>query len=272
MGKIRTRFIGDESMEEKQKKEQKERTARKKAEKMAEQVDKHMDAQEEGEEKAVTKETESAKAQTEQKPTKSKKIKTHGKQYLAARKKVDFEKSYELAEAIALLKKIAFAKFPESVELHVNLIEMGLKGEVELPYSTGKEIRIAIVDDAVIEKLEKGIIDFDMLITHPSFMPKIAKFARVLGPKGLMPNPKAGTVSTNPEEVAKKFQKGTLRWKSESKAPLLHQMVAKLGAKDEEIIANITALLRSIGKKNYRAVFIKSTMSPALRLSLESLE
>src|SRR3990167_7654363 len=80
------------------------------------------------------------------------------------------------------------------------------KKEIKLPNSIGKEVRVRVIDDKTIEQIEKGKIDFDILIAHPSYMPKIVKFAKILGPKGLMPNPKAGTISEKPEETAKKFE------------------------------------------------------------------
>lgn len=267
MGKIRTRFIGDELLEDEQKKEQKERAKRKKMEKILGENPEVSDELVEKSEKAAAASAEAPAPKEVQQPSKA--PRKRGKNYKDAKKKLDLDKTYEVKEAIEALKKAAFAKFAESVELHLNLLKDGLKGEVELPYSTGKTVRVAIVDDKVIEKLEQGVIDFDILITHPSFMPRIAKFARTLGPKGLMPNPKSGTVSTNPEEVAKKFEKGTLRWKSESKAPLIHQMIAKLPSSAEEIEANVLAFVESVGKKNIKAAYIKSTMSPAVKINLE---
>lgn len=119
--------------------------------------------------------------------------------------------------------------------------------------------------------MEKGIIDFDILITHPSFMPKLAKYAKVLGPKGLMPNPKAGTVSTAPEEVAKKFQTGVMRWKSEAKFPLLHQMIAKISLENDKIEENAVVFIQSVGKAHIKEVFIKTTMSPSMKIDIEKL-
>lgn len=270
MGKIRTRFIGDESVEDEQKKDQKERAKRKKMEKILGENPEISDELTEKNEKGESQEETPRSATPVMAPKKA--PRKRGKNYTAAKKKLDIDKMYEIAEAIDAIKKAAFAKFPESVELHLNLLKDGLKGEVELPYSTGKTVRVAIVDDKVIEKLEQGVIDFDILITHPSFMPRIAKFARTLGPKGLMPNPKSGTVSTTPEEVAKKFEKGTLRWKSESKAPLIHQMVAKLPASTDEISANVVSFIQSVGKKNIKAAYIKSTMTPAVQINLDTIE
>lgn len=254
MGKIRTRFIGIEEVEKQQKEEQKKRSHEKKSEKVEDVVD-----------------VEQAEQKKSKKAKKVTKERVRGKKYQEALKKIDEKKLYDLNDAIETLKKIAFAKFEESVELHLNVLKEGLRGEIELPHSTGKTVRVVIVNDAVLEDIEKGILNFDMLIAHPSFMPKLAKFARILGPKGLMPNPKAGTVSPNPEEAAKKFEKGTLRWKAESKFPIVHQLIAKLPHETNAIVENATVFINAVGKKNIKNAFIKSSMSPSLKVNLESI-
>ena len=114
----------------------------------------------------------------------------------------------------------------------------------------------------------QGKIEFDVLVTHPSFMPKLAKFAKVLGPKGLMPNPKAGTVSTKPEEVVKKFEKGMLRWKTEAKFPLIHQMIGKISFEEKKLIANAEKFIEAVGKTHIKNAFIKTTMSPSIKLEM----
>lgn len=178
------------------------------------------------------------------------------------------DRTVTLADAIKLLRKIKYAKFDESVELHLNIDKEGLKGEVELPHSTGKSTRIKIVDDKVLADIEKGEFNFDVLITHPQYMSRLARFAKVLGPKGLMPNPKAGTISDNPEEVVKKFSQGAIRWKTEAKAPLIHQMIGKISFEDKALVENASALLSSVGKSHIQSAFIKTTMSPSLPIEL----
>ena len=185
-----------------------------------------------------------------------------------SKKQVDGKKTYSVKDGVSLLKKLKFAKFDESVELHLNVDEIGLKGEVELPHSTGKTTKVKIVDDKVLEDIEKGKLDFDILITHPQYMPKLARFAKVLGPKGLMPNPKAGTISPKPEEVAKKFSKGGVRWKTEAKAPIIHQMIGKISNDEKVIEDNASAFLSSIGKNHILSAFIKTTMSPSVKLQI----
>ncbi|MFH1827074.1 MAG: hypothetical protein ABH812_01410 [bacterium] len=270
MGKVRTRFIGIEEVEKKEKKEQKERAQEKKLDK------KKPDAKvvEQKKEKKQEKVKEPIKLANKEEVDKTKKkIKTapsskkRGKNYLVAKK--DTSKiGVTLLEAIKLIKKIKYAKFDESIELHIKILKEGQKGEVKMPHSIGKELKVGIVDDKLLIELEKGKIDLDVLITHPSFMPKIVKFAKILGPKGLMPNPKSGTISEKPEEVAKKFKSGVLKWKSELKQPLIHQQVAKLSLEDKKIEENIKAFLESVGKSNIQEVFIASTMSPSIRLDI----
>ncbi len=261
MGKVKTRILGLEEVEEKQKKEQKEKAAIKKASKKKDVV----------EDSSSTTKVEAPRDEKKEKklPKKAVDVKPRGKKYQEAKKAVKSGNFYDVTEAVAILKKMNTAGFDESVELHFVVDEQGLKGEVELPYSTGKKVRVAIVDDKILSNLEKGVIDFDILITHPSFMPKLAKFAKVLGPKGLMPNPKAGTISPKPEEVAKKFEKGTLRWKTEPKFPLVHQMVGKKSFEDKKLIENTTKFIESIGKKHILKAYMKSTMSPSIKLELK---
>lgn len=269
MGKIRTRVLGIDDVEEKQKKEQKLRSEEKKLEKKKA-------------EREVKKETEKtvavAEAKPEKKPPKAKKTegraatsKTRSKKYLASKKFVDQTKSYSLKEAVSILKKIKYSKFDESVELHINVDVTGLKGELELPHSTGKTVRVVIVSDAVLADIEKGKFDFDVLVSHPSFMPKLARHAKVLGPKGLMPNPKAGTISPHPEEVAKKYEKGLTRWKTEPKFPLVHQMIGKLSLEEKALVENATAILNSVGALHIQKAVVKSTMSPGVKVDVEKL-
>jgi len=261
MGKIKARLIGDLEIEQKQKEEQKRKAQEKKLKKKAEPKKVNEEENKKSEVKKLSAlETKSAL-----------KNKKQGKKYQTAKAKIEAGKFYSLEEAVSLLKKINFTKFDSSVELHLNVDSVGLKGEVSLPYSIGKKLRVAILDDALLAEIEQGQINFDVLIAHPAFMPKLAKYARLLGPKGLMPNPKAGTVSSEPEKVAAKFAQGVIRWKTEAKYPLIHQLVAKLSADEKNIVANIKEFIKSVGKNHIKKAFIKSTMSPALKINLETV-
>lgn len=284
MGKIRTRILGLEEIEKKQKEEQKKKAEEKK------QAKKKIRAQGlKGGERMVEVEVgeedlakmEKAKKIIEEKKEikkleikKLRKKKVRGSKYQKAKEelnKILKNGKLSLKEAVAILKKIRFANFDESVELHLNVDKVGLKGEVELPHSTGKSVKVAVVDEKILEEIEKGKINFDVLITHPSFMPKLVKYAKILGPKGLMPNPKAGTISEKPEEVVKKFQKGVLRWKTEPKFPLIHQMIGKISAEEKNLVENASAFIKSVGVAHIKSAFIKTTMSPAVKIEVSSL-
>ena len=256
MGKIRTRILGLADIEKQQKEEQKVHSAEKKAHESVEEVE--------------SSPVEKSKKEVQKKANVSKKVR--GKKYLEAKKKFGEVKKMKLAEAVELLKKAKYVSFDESVDVHMNVEKTGLRGEVELPHSTGKTVRVAIVNDAVLEQLANGKIEFDILVTHPSFMPKLARYAKVLGPKGIMPNPKAGTVSTNPEEVAKKFMKGTLRWKTEPKFPLIHQMIGKLSYDSKNLTENAQKFIDSVGKAQIKALFIASSMGPSIEIEIEKEE
>lgn len=269
MGKIRTRTLGLEEVEEKQKKEQKNRADEKKLKKTTKTTKEEKEVASEAVE--VEKPKKEKKSDLKKTDVKKEVSSALSKKHMAALKKVDPKKNYSLSEAIKHLKVIAHAGFDESVELHINLDEQGLRGEVDLPHSIGKTVRVKIVDDSVIGAIEKGTIDFDVLISHPSYMPKLVKFAKILGPRGLMPNPKTGTVSTNPQETMNKFTKGVIRWKSEAKFPLLHQLIGKVSYKPEMIEENIRTFIKSLGKAHIKKAFIKTTMSPAMKLDIESL-
>lgn len=174
--------------------------------------------------------------------------------------------TYTLPQALEALKKFKKSKFDETVELHINTKEKGVSGQATLPHGTGKTLRIKVADDATISEVEKGKINFDVLVAHPSMMPKLAKVARVLGPRGLMPNPKNGTITDKPEEAVKKLSGGQISYKTESAAPIIHTIVGKVSFEDKKLSENITTLLSSIGTANIKSATLKSTMSPGIRL------
>ncbi len=204
----------------------------------------------------------------------SQSTKSHGKKYLESRenfaKYADAQKQggLEVKEVVELLKANKKAKFVETVELHINTVDQNIKGEVLLPHSTGKVVSIAVADDVLIEKLEKGIIDFDILVTTPSMMPKLTKFAKILGPKGLMPNPKSGTVGANTTELVQKFSGNTLRYKTESKAPIIHLVVGKIDREVSVLVENINAIIKAVDGKNIKAAYLSLTMSPSIRIKV----
>lgn len=276
MGKIRTKILGLEEVEKSQKEEAKKRSEEKKlkkakTEKSEEVVEEKKSLPQKKDESAESVEKKDIKV-VKNKVKKEEKVKIvekkRGKKYQEVKKLVDRSKEYSVEHAVELLKKLKTVKFDESVEIHMNVDETGLRGEVDLPHSTGKIVKVAVVSDEVLAEIEKGQMNFDILVTHPSFMPKLAKFAKILGPKGLMPNPKAGTISPKPEEVVKKFAKGLLRWKTEPKFPLIHQMIGKLSMENKALIENATKFINAVGKAHIQKAYLKSTMSPSIRLEI----
>lgn len=202
------------------------------------------------------------------------KTRERSEKYVAAAKLVDKSKLYSIKEALELLDKAHLAKFDETVELHINTLLAGLSGQVTLPHGTGKTVRVAILApgkdseaaDDLLKEIEAGKINFDVLIATPDAMPKLARVAKVLGPRGLMPNPKAGTVTPNPEAVAKQYEGGQMHYKTEAKTPVMHVAVGKLSFGEEKLSQNITAFLKAVKVENIKKVVVKSTMSPAIRL------
>ncbi|MEA3354985.1 MAG: hypothetical protein U9Q63_00660 [Patescibacteria group bacterium] len=203
--------------------------------------------------------------------TKTKKRVKHPRssRYIKAKKLVDKTNFYEIKDAISLLRKISTVKFDASVELHCNLTEDKISGELNLPHGSGKTQKVEIASDKTLGKLKDGIIDFDVLVAEPKIMPKLAKFAKLLGPKGLMPNPKSGTISTKPKEIKKKLAGGATRYKSETKTPLLHLTIGKLSFKDSQLKENIKSAINTIKPKNISIAFLCSSMSPSIKLKIK---
>lgn len=194
----------------------------------------------------------------------------NGKAIRASKSKVDSQKKYGIEEAVKLVKATNITKFVSTVTLHVNLVAKDAPTRVEItfPFAAGAAKRVAIVTDELLAQIEKGKIDFDILVTSPAFMPKLAKFAKLLGPKGLMPSPKAGTVAADPEKKAKEFEGGKSVVKAEAKFPLMHVTVGKINQPELELIANIKALLDAVKLRNITKATLASTMSPGIKLQL----
>ena len=206
-----------------------------------------------------------------------------------------------LKEAIIILKSTATAKFIESVELHANLnidpkyADQQLRTTVTLPNGIGKETRIAVLtneenfgeakaagantvgNDDLIEKITQGNLDFDLLIATPNMMPKLAKLGRLLGPKGLMPSPKSGTVSNTLTQTLTEFKKGKFEYKAD-KTGVVHVNFGKIEFTDEQLLENLKELYKSIEQnrpsgvrgKYFKSLFICTSMGPSIKLDLDS--
>ena len=204
-----------------------------------------------------------------------------------------------LEEAITLLQETATAKFIESVELHANLnidpkyADQQLRTTVTLPHGVGKSTRIAVLTNEtnfneakengadivgsqeLIDDISQGNINFDLLVATPDMMPKLAKLGRVLGPKGLMPSPKSGTVSTTLPETLTEFKKGKFEYKAD-KAGVVHVSFGKANFSKNQLIENLTSLYQSLEQnrpsgvkgKYFKSLFICTSMGPSIQLDL----
>ena len=208
-----------------------------------------------------------------------------------------------LEEAINILQETATAKFIETVELHANLnidpkyADQQLRTTVTLPHGVGKSVTIAVLtnesniseaqtagadivgNDDLIEQISQGNINFDLLIATPDMMPKLAKLGRVLGPKGLMPSPKAGTVSTTLTATLEDFKKGKFEYKAD-KAGVVHVSFGKSNFTQVQLLENLTSLYKSIETnrpsgvkgKYFKKLFICTSMGPSIELDLNAFD
>ncbi|MBI2020058.1 50S ribosomal protein L1, partial [Candidatus Daviesbacteria bacterium] len=214
----------------------------------------------------LTSHVPSPTSETPKKATKPGRAKPRSKKYQEVSKDLDRSKTYPIPEAVDLIKKLSYSKFNATIEAHINTVQTGLRGFLQLPYASGKKLRILAFgkgssssgatlmgDDSTIEDINKGKIDFDLVITTPEWMPKLAKVAKVLGPKGLMPNPKNGTITEDLKKAVESYQAGKTEYKTEAKAPVIHLALGKLNQPNEELEQNIKVLLQTLGKK-YRYI------------------
>lgn len=195
--------------------------------------------------------------------------KTRGKKFQVARKKVDRNKLYPLKEAVSLVKNTSVSSFDGTVELHLVVRKEGLTTSVELPHSTGKTKKIEVADDKTIEKLKEGKVNFDVLLATADMMPKLVPFARLLGPKGLMPNPKNGTIIKSAKD-AEKFDADKLTLKTEKKAPVIHTIAGKVSMKDEQIIENVEAIFNAITTRQIQKAYLAASMGPSVKVEISN--
>ena len=227
-------------------------------------------------------------------------MRKHSKMYVEALGNVDKTKNYDVTEAIKVLKSLKTRKFDESVDLVLNLnidakkTDMNIRGSFVLPNGTGKTKKVLVVtktkaDEAkdadycgaedMLEKIEKeNWFDFDTIIATPEMMPALGKLGKVLGPKGLMPNPKLGTVTTNVKDAIANVKKGMVEYKNDSYGNV-HMSIGKLSFDEKKLEENLRAIVAEIVKNkptSVKGTFVKnvsisSTMSPGLKIDKASL-
>ena len=198
---------------------------------------------------------------------KTKAPKARGKKYAENKAKVDKNKEYSLKEAIKLVKETSYSKFDGTVEIHMVVKKVGTSVQVELPFSAGKKRRVEIADDRTIEKLKEGKVDFDILLSTTEMMPKLVPFAKILGPKGLMPNPKNGTIIKSKKD-AEKHEGNTITIKTERKQPVIHTSIGKVSQSEKELIGNIEEIVKRISSTQITKAVLSSTMGPGIKIKV----
>lgn len=194
--------------------------------------------------------------------------KQRSKRYQQVRSQIDKTKLYSAQQAIELVKKLSYSKFPGMINADLVLRKIGEKASFSFPYATGKTIKVAIVSTEIIDQIAKSQINFDVLLATPQDMPKITKFARVLGPKGLMPNPKNGTLTPKPELKKKELESGKISIQTEKKAPLMHVSIGKTAMKTEQLVANLETLTKALKGKIIKLA-VSATMSPGVKVIVD---
>ena len=223
-----------------------------------------------------------------------------GKKYLAAAQKVDHTKRYSVEEAIALLKTLSFEKFDASVQVSLNLnvdprhADQQIRGAVVLPHGTGRTQKVLVVTQGpkekeateagadyvgnkeILEKIKGGWFDFDVIIATPDMMGELGKLGKILGPKGLMPNPKTGTVTMNVTQAVADVKKGKVEYRVDKEGNI-SVLFGKVSFNEEQLKENLTTLMDLIRKARPAAVkghymnnvVISTTMGPGIRLITE---
>ena len=224
-------------------------------------------------------------------------IERRGKKYQAAAKLIDSTKVYSLKDAIDLAIKSKVVNFDATLEAHVRLgvdprqADQNIRTTLVLPHGNGKTVRVAVFapldicktaksagadiaeDEEFLRRLDKGTIDFDILISSPQYMPKLGKYARLLGPKGLMPNPKAGTVTTDIEKAVKEAKAGKVEYRVD-KQSIVHIGLGKTSFTPQQILENAEAFLESLKNQKpaslkgtyVKSVYLTTTMGPSIQI------
>ncbi len=226
-----------------------------------------------------------------------------GKKLAAVKEKLDLQREYNLEEAVDILKENSFAKFDETVELSLNLgidprkSDQVVRNTVVLPHGTGKEVKVLVFAkgekekeareagadyvgaEDLVEKIQQGWLEFDRTIATPDMMGQVGKLGKILGPRGLMPNPKLGTVTFDVGKAVKEAKAGKIEYRND-KGGVVHVPIGKLSFDKEKLLDNAVAVLKSVVRakpptskgKYIKKVVMSSTMGPGLKIDISKLK
>lgn len=285
-----TEVVAEETTEEAPATEEKFAKAGKKSKKHVEEVRAEEERQARKAEKAAEPEKKAGP-----KPVTRTRLERRGKNYRKANEQIEKGKAYSIEEAVKLAIATSTVKFDATVEMHFRLgvdprqADQNIRATVTLPAGTGKDVRVAVFapldvakaakaagadiaeDDEFTKRLDKEAIDFDVLISTPQYMPKLGKYARLLGPKGLMPNPKAGTVTTDIEKAVKEAKAGKIEYRVDKQA-IVHVGLGKVSFGAEKLMENVNAFIDSLKSQKpasikgqyVKSVYITTSMGPSI--------
>jgi large subunit ribosomal protein L1 len=234
-------------------------------------------------------------------PGESKMAKKVSRRLQELQKKIE-DRAYEPIEALNLLRETATAKFAESAEAHIRLgidpkyTDQQLRTTVALPKGTGQAIRVAVIargekvteasnagadlagSEELIEEIQKGMMDFDVLVATPDVMPQVAKLGRLLGPRGLMPSPKGGTVTFDVAQAIAEFKAGKLEFRAD-RTGIVHVLFGKASFSTEDLLTNLRALHETIERNRpsgakgrfWRTMYVSATMGPSIEVDINAL-
>lgn len=212
------------------------------------------------------------------------KAKYRSVKYKEAAEKVEKSKRYPLADAIDLAKQSSYTKFDGSLELHLNTSTKNIRGLVSLPFASGKKLKVLAFgkgaeesgaditgDDAKLNEIIRGITSFDVIVTTPEWMPKLARAAKVLGPRGLMPSPKNGTITDDLKKAVTEIQSGKVEYKTEKNGQVIHLSIGKVSQENAQVAANVKILFNAIGKTRVKKAVISPSMGAGVKVDTASI-
>lgn len=297
---VETKATEKPEVTKEEKEEKKTTKAGKRSEKSLKEADEKA-AKEERKAQGDTTPQEGAKVAQKQNPTRTR-LERRGKNYRKLAEQVEKGKAYSLKDAVELAAKTSVGKFDGTIELHINLnvdprqADQNLRGTVTLPHGTGKTLRVAafvdanqvdaakkagaeiVGEEAIIALLDKQQLDFDVLVSTPQMMPKLGKYARVLGPRGLMPNPKSGTVAANPAKAIEEAKAGRVEYRVD-KQSIIHLGVGKKSFSATNLYDNAKAVMDALTASKpasvkgalIKSLAVSSTMGPGIKVDISVL-
>lgn len=212
------------------------------------------------------------------------KAKYRSVKYLEAAGKVEKDRKYPVSEAIDLSKQTSYSKFDGSLEIHLTTNAKNIRGLVSLPFASGKKLKILAFgkgaedsgadltgDDEKLNEIIRGITSFDVVVTTPEWMPKLARAAKVLGPRGLMPSPKNGTITYDLKKAVGEIQSGKVEYKTEKGGEVIHLTLGKVSQPTDEVVQNTKILFNAIGKTKIKKAVISPSMGMGVKIDLASI-